>query len=236
MPLHIQLIQRDAENHSLLSFKRTEVCLKHSSQQGSHRKTGSWILLSWLLCPDTWLGVLIYPVKSQTVWILVCVRDIFTISLVTTHQRIPLSLWQWCDDPLALCHCLENFALRHYLFLIPSFCAFTGSEWFCSHRTGTQHFLHPSVKILWKADQCPDPTSGTQLHTVVLMKPSSSEKELPEWQLSHCAATALAEEFLPSWSLQAGSNNWLQRIKWTQNFLQSKTLSLPINFSTHWKK
>lgn len=57
--------------------------------------------------------VLILAVNSQTVWILVCVRDIFTISLVINYQRIPLSLQQWCDDPLAWCHWLEDFALRH---------------------------------------------------------------------------------------------------------------------------
>lgn len=54
MPLYTRLFQRMLKA-TLRSFKRTEVCLKHSSQQGFHRKTGSWTLLSWLLCCDTWL-------------------------------------------------------------------------------------------------------------------------------------------------------------------------------------
>lgn len=38
--------------------------------------------------------------------------------------------WELCSQTLLL-------------FLIPAFCPFTGSQWFCSHRTGTQHFLPP---------------------------------------------------------------------------------------------
>lgn len=68
----------------------------------------------------------------------------------------------------------------------------------------------------WKQHRGRNSLSG-RYHTVL---------PLP-WLRSFC---------LLSLSLQAGSSNWLQRSKHTQNLLQPKILSLPINFSTPWKK
>lgn len=80
-----------------------------------------------------------------------CVSE---ISLVINYQRIPLSLQQWCDDLPALCHWLEDFALRHYSCFSSQLSVplqtvnDSARGWSCLHRIGTQHFLPPSIKIL----------------------------------------------------------------------------------------
>lgn len=167
--------------------------------------------------------VLILAVNSQTVWILVCVRDITGNQLPKDPTEPPAVVW-WSTSFVSLAWGLCSQTLL--LFLVPAFCPFTDSEWFCTGLillTQNRNTTLPSTFYQDSLEGRSVPRSHakhTDSHNGLGVTQWLKRQELLEWQLSHCAATALAEELLPSWSLQAGSNNWLQRIKWTQNFLQ----------------
>lgn len=127
-----------------------------------------------------------------------------------------------------------------FLFLTTAFCPFRGTEWFCVGadpaytKQARQHFFplskrrispqiphqaHSFTQLFWyNWEQCRGRNSLSGSYHTVLPLP---------WLRSFC---------LPPLSLQVGSNIWLQRIKRTENLLQPKTLSLPINSSTHGKE
>jgi len=111
--------------------------------------------------------VLIRAINSLSLNSGVCQRY-----LIINNQRIPLSLQQWSDDPPALCHRLEDFALRHssYFsrqFSVPSEALNDSARGLILLTQNRQHdtSLHPPIKILQTAAQCLDPTPSTQPHT-----------------------------------------------------------------------
>lgn len=140
---------------TLLSFKRAEVCLKPSSQQGFHRKTGSWThsALSHLALTHG-LGSHIISKVTNCLNFGVYQRYLHNIigNQLPKDPTEPPAVVGWSITFVSLAWGLCSQTLL--LLLVPVLCPFTGNEWFCmglillaQNRNTTLPF-HPSAKIL----------------------------------------------------------------------------------------
>lgn len=140
------------------------------------------------------------------------------ISLVINYQRIPLSLQQWCDDPPALCHWLEDFALRHYSCFSSQLSVplqtvnDSARGWSCIHRTGTQHFFHLLSRSSRRQISAQIPCQAHRFTQWSWCNPVAQETGAP-WVTAvtlccHCPGWGASAFLIPaSWEQQLAAKN-----------------------------